>query len=60
MTDKGLLFAARCQRQITREKFEERLANEHGDNKHAKKYRAALALIDAHAEIWKQKEDKNA
>ena len=52
ITDKGLRFDAGCQRQITREVFEQRLSDEHGDNEHAKEYRAALALIDAHAEIW--------
>ena len=52
ITDKGLRFDAGCQRQITRETFEQRLGDEHGDNEHAKEYRAALALIDAHAEIW--------
>ena len=52
ITDKGLRFDAGCQRQITREVFEQRLGDEHGDNEHAKEYRAALALIDAHAEIW--------
>ena len=52
ITDKGLRFDAGCQRQITREVLEQRLGDEHGDNEHAKEYRAALALIDAHAEIW--------
>ena len=52
LTDKGLRFDAGCQRQITRESFEERLSAYHCENKHAKEYRAALALIDAHAEIW--------
>ena len=52
ITDKGLRFDAGCQRQITREVFEQRLGVKHGDNEHAKEYRAALALIDAHAEIW--------
>lgn len=52
ITDKGLRFDAGCQRQITRETFEERLSAHHCENEHAKEYRAALALIDAHAEIW--------
>ena len=55
ITDKGLRFDAGCQRQIAREVFEERLADEHGDNIHAKEYRAALALIDVHAELWGEK-----
>ena len=52
ITDKGLRFDAGCQRQITREVFESRLADDHGDNIHAKEYKAALALIDIHAELW--------
>ncbi len=52
ITDQGLRFDAGCQRQITREVFEVLLYETHGDNIHAKEYRAALALIDAHAEIW--------
>ena len=55
ITSDGLRFAAGCQHQITREKFEERLAEHHSDNEHAKEYRAALALIDIHAEIWTPK-----
>ena len=57
ITDKGLRFDAGCQHQITREVFESRLTELHGENEHAKEYRAALALIDAHAEIWTPKED---
>ena len=55
ITDQGLRFDAGCQRQITREVFEQRLAYTHGENEHAAEYRAALALIDAHAEIWTPK-----
>ena len=57
ITDKGLRLDAGCQRQITREVFESRLTELHGENEHAREYRAALALIDAHAEIWTPKED---
>ena len=57
ITDKGLRFDAGCQRQITRETFEERLSAHHGDNDHAKEYCAALALIDAHAKSWTPKEE---
>ena len=61
ITDKGLRFDAGCQRQITREMFESRLTELHGENEYAKEYRAALALIDAHAEIWwTPKEDASA
>ena len=56
VTDKGLRFDAGCQHQITREVVEERLTELHGENDHAKEYRAALALIDAHAEIWAPKD----
>ena len=56
VTDKGLRFDAGSQHQITREVFEERLTELHGENDHAKEYRAALALIDAHAEIWAPKD----
>ena len=59
ITDKGLRFDAGCQRQITREVFEQRLGDEHRDNEHAKEYRAALALIDAHAEIWTPAMDRD-
>ena len=52
ITDKGLRFDAGCQRQITREVFDGRLTELHGENDHATEYRAALALINAHAEIW--------
>ena len=55
ITDKGLRFDAGCQRQITREVFEDRLSGEHGDNIHAEEYRAALALIDLHARLWGEK-----
>ena len=57
ITDKGLRFDAGCQRQITREVFESQLTELHGENEHAKEYRAVLALIDAHADIWTPKED---
>ena len=60
VTDKGLRFDAGCQRQINREVFEDRLVELHGENDHAKEYRAALALIDAHAEIWAPKEEAPA
>ena len=32
--------------------FEAKLQTEHGDNAHAKEYRAALALIAVHAALW--------
>lgn len=57
ITDKGLRFDAGCQRQLTREKLDEQIALTHGDNKYAREYRAALAMIDVHAEIWTPKAD---
>ena len=60
VTDQGLRFDAGCQHQITREVFEGRLTELHGENQHANEYRAALALIDAHAEIWAPKEEAAA
>ena len=52
LTDGGIRIDAGCQRQITRAEFETRLAKTHGDNQHAREYRAALTYIDAHAAIW--------
>jgi hypothetical protein len=51
ITDKGLRFDTGCQRQITREVFELRLSQEHGENDFAKEYRAALVFLDALVEI---------
>ena len=52
ITDKGLRFDAGCQQQITREEFERQLDDAPGGNEHTREYRAALALIEIHAEIW--------
>ena len=52
ITDQGLRLDAGCQRQITREAFDARLSQTHSGNQHEREYRAALALIDVHAEIW--------
>ena len=52
ITDQGLRLDAGCQRQITREAFDARLSQAHSGNQHEREYRAALALIDVHAEIW--------
>lgn len=48
-TDAGMLFDAGCQRQVSRQAFEQRIAETHGDNEHARAYRAALAMLDT---IW--------
>ena len=42
----------------TREKFELALNAEHGDSKHGQEYRAALALIDKHVDLWAQESKK--
>ena len=52
ITDQGLRLDAGCQRQIPRDVFDMRLYLTHNGNKHEKEYRAALELIDVHAEIW--------
>ena len=52
ITDQGLRLDAGCQRQITRDVFDARLSQTHSGNRHEREYRAALALIDVHAEIW--------
>ena len=52
ITDQGLRLDAGCQRQITRDVFDARLSQTHGGNRHEREYRAALALLDAHVEIW--------
>jgi hypothetical protein len=39
----------------TRDQFELAIAETHGMNNHGTEYLAALALIDAHAELWTPK-----
>jgi hypothetical protein len=51
ITDTGVMVQAGCFFD-TRVKFELALDAEHGDNDHGQEYRAALALIDKHAELW--------
>ena len=51
VTDRGLMIRAGCFFG-TRDQFELRIVETHGDNEHAQEYRAALALIDAHAKLW--------
>ena len=51
ITDDGLRLRAGCFFGTIPE-FEEKLQAEHGDNVHAREYRAALELIKAHAELW--------
>ena len=56
LTDSGVMIRAGCFFD-TRAKFEFRLASTHGDNQHAQEYRAAMVLIDKHAELWTPKVD---
>ena len=51
LTNAGLMIRAGCFFNA-RDQFELKLAEAHGDNKHAQEYRAALVLIDMHAELW--------
>lgn len=55
MTDKGVILQTGCFTGTVAE-FEAKLQAEHGDNKHAQEYRAALQLIKVHADIWGVKE----
>ena len=60
LTNKGLRLRAGCFFGA-RDEFEKKLSDEHDNNEHAKEYRAALAMIDTHAEIWMPKiEEKEA
>ena len=51
ITDHGLYLRAGCFFG-TRDEFLVKLRETHGDNAHAQEYTAALALIDAHADLW--------
>ena len=55
ITDKGVMIRAGCFFD-TRDQFEEAIAVTHGMNEHGTEYLAALALIDAHTELWAPKE----
>ena len=56
LTDKGLRLRAGCFFGAW-EEFEAKLASKHDENEHAREYRAALSMIDAHAEIWTPEDD---
>ena len=56
LTDKGLRLRAGCFFGA-REEFEAKLASKHDENEHAREYRAALSMIDAHAGIWTPEDD---
>ena len=49
-TDAGIKIVAGCFRG-SRDEFEVRVADTHGDNQHGREYAAALAMIDAWATI---------
>ena len=53
VTDQGVRLRAGCFFGTVPE-FEEKLQAEHGDNVHAREYRAALELIKVHAALWTQ------
>ena len=56
ITDGGVMICAGCFFG-NREEFEIKLSKHHGDNEHGQEYRAALVLIDKHAELWTPKPD---
>ena len=56
ITEAGLLLNAGCF-WGTVDEFRAKLADEHGDNDHAKEYEMALLMIEAHAAIWTPKEE---
>ncbi len=58
ITDQGLKLQAGCFFG-TVEEFTEKLIATHADNDHAKEYRMALMMIEAHAAIWTPKEANN-
>ena len=51
ITDRGLLIRAGCFFG-SRDEFEAAIDETHGVSEHGQEYRAALALIDKHAELW--------
>ena len=55
LTDKGTRLRAGCFFGDV-DTFRAKLEAERGDNDHAAEYRAALVLIEKHAEIWTPKE----
>lgn len=59
ITDAGVMIRAGCFFD-TRDQFELAIAETHGMNNHGTEYLAALALIDAHAELWAPKVEQGA
>ena len=60
LTDRGVYVRAGCFFD-TLEKFAAAVIQTHGDGVHAQEYRAAVAMIEAHARLWKPaaQEDKS-
>ena len=56
-TDKGIMLRAGCFFGSVAD-FNKKLKETHGDNIHAKEYKAALAYINTHFKLWKE-EDAN-
>jgi hypothetical protein len=54
ITEAGVLLGAGCFFG-TVEEFRTQLESVHGDNEHGREYTAALAMVQAHAEIWTPK-----
>ena len=50
-TDKGVVLKTGCFTGSVAE-FEAKLQTEHGNNKHAQEYRAAIELIKIHVKLW--------
>jgi uncharacterized protein YjbI with pentapeptide repeats len=59
MTDAGVYVRAGCFWN-TLDAFKAAVAETHGDNHHGREYRAAIALIEAHAELWTPAKEKAA
>jgi hypothetical protein len=59
MTDAGVYVRAGCFWN-TLDAFKAAVAETHGDNNHGREYRAAIALIEAHAELWTPAKEKAA
>jgi uncharacterized protein YjbI with pentapeptide repeats len=59
LTDAGVYVRAGCFWN-TLDAFKAAVAETHGDNNHGREYRAAIALIEAHAELWTPAKEKAA
>ena len=52
LTDNGVMLQTGCFGPAPLADFVSAVASQHGDNEHAQEYRAAVALIEAHAVLW--------